>query len=134
MSSLGLEGAELSVLITGDRKMRALNRAYRGVDRTTDVLSFALTEACGQGDAALKIASSNNVGGPPVALGDVVISATRALTQAEEIGQGFEDEMDFLLIHGILHLAGYDHEAGPAREREMRLMQRRLVAAVKKCG
>jgi probable rRNA maturation factor len=86
--------------------MRALNRRYRGVDRTTDVLSFSML--------------------PPVVLGDVVISAPTALAQAKARGRGLEDELITLLAHGVLHLAGYDHEAGGPEARKMRRREEAL--------
>ncbi len=121
LSSLGLDGAELGILVVGDRKMRALNREYRGMDRTTDVLSFSMLEGEG-GRGALK-------GGEdmPLMLGDVVISAPKALAQAEMLGHSLEREMDFLLVHGILHLAGYDHERSKADERRMIKKQKELM-------
>lgn len=125
LSSLGFPSAELSVLITGDRKMRELNREYRGKDATTDVLSFpALTK---DGLAALKRAPNAPDGGPPALMGDVVISAPKAMAQATERGHSFEDELLFLLAHGILHVAGYDHETGPADSKRMFRKQRELV-------
>jgi probable rRNA maturation factor len=111
-----LEDAELSVLITGDKKMRTLNRTYRGLDRTTDVLSFA---------------GAPGWDGPPVALGDVVISAPRASAQATERGHAVYDEMLFLLAHGILHLCGYDHEGTAAERRKMEKRQGALFALMK---
>jgi len=112
LSLLGYEGAELSVLITGDRRMRTLNRLYRGMDRTTDVLSFSVSES---GGIAIKAGED----GPPVVLGDVVISAPKAAAQAAEANHSIEREMVLLLIHGILHIAGYDHEQGNAERRKM---------------
>jgi probable rRNA maturation factor len=137
LSSLGYEGAELSVLITGDRRMRILNREFRGMDRTTDVLSFSMLEP-GQGGGGGKIkaarqsakaASSQN--GPPVALGDVVISAPKAAAQAREAGHATFDEMLFLLVHGMLHLIGYDHEAGESERRKMERKQKALLTMLK---
>jgi probable rRNA maturation factor len=124
---MGYPNAELSILVTGDRKMRALNRKYRGVDKTTDVLSFSALE----GEAALN-ASSGGEGGPPVALGDIVISAPRALSQAEEIGQSLEDELSFLLVHGILHLVGYDHERSSSDKRRMEKKQKEIVGFLRR--
>jgi len=124
---MGCPNAELSVLITGDRKMRALNRQYRGIDGTTDVLSFPALE----GGDALKAAFSRE-DGPPTALGDIVISAARALKQSEEIGQTLEDEMLFLLVHGILHLLGYDHEKSPSEKRVMEKKQKKLVGYLRR--
>jgi len=119
LSSLGLEGAELSVLITGDRKMRALNRQYRGMDKTTDVLSFSVSGA--------KVAGP----GPPPVLGDIAISATMAEAQATRIGHSTQDELMFLIVHGILHLSGYDHEGPEVKRRRMEARQRELMAVLK---
>lgn len=124
---MGCTNAELSVLITGDRKMRALNRQYRGKDSTTDVLSFPAIE----GGDALKAAFSRK-DGPPAALGDIVISASRALKQSEEIGQPLDDELMFLLVHGILHLLGYDHETSPTEKRAMEKKQKELVGFLRR--
>ncbi len=114
MRSLGLPNAELSVLFSGDRTMRTLNRNYRGMDRTTDVLSFALRE------------------GPfadlqPEFLGDIVISVPVAERQARERGHSLGREIEFLLVHGLLHLLGYDHERGPAQARKMQRMESLLT-------
>jgi rRNA maturation RNase YbeY len=100
--------AELSVLLVSDREMRRLNRAWRGRDRPTDVLSFAQAEGEGAAPAGL--------------LGDVVISLETAKRQAGERGVAVGEEAERLLIHGVLHLLGYDHEVS---DREARRMQRR---------
>ncbi len=89
--------------------MRSLNRQYRGKDETTDVLSFSLREG-----AFPRI--------QPDVLGDIVISVPAAARQAAEAGHAVGREIDLLLVHGLLHLMGYDHERG---EREARRMQRR---------
>ncbi len=114
LRSLGLPDAELSVLFSGDRTMRTLNRRYRGMDRTTDVLSFALRE------------------GPfadlqPEFLGDIVISVPVAERQARERGHSLGREIEFLLVHGLLHLLGYDHERGSAQARKMQRMESLLM-------
>lgn len=124
---LGYPDAELSILVTGDRKMRVLNRQYRGMDKTTDVLSFPALE----GEAALK-AASDAKGGPPATLGDIVISAPRALAQAGEIGQSLDDELSFLLVHGILHLIGYDHERSPFDKRRMEKKQKEITGLLRR--
>lgn len=117
--------------------MRALNRSYRAVDRTTDVLSFSMLEGAGVGtesslDEPPAGTSESLKDAPPLALGDIVISAPRALVQAGELGHGIEDELIFLLVHGILHLIGYDHE-GPRPERlRMERIQRKLIRLIKK--
>ena len=98
--------SELSVALVSDRGIRSLNKRFRQIDKATDVLSF---EAGG--------VSGGGVDGVPLLLGDVVISVERADSQAVdrrlELGQdgyGLLEEITFLLIHGVLHLLGYDHE------------------------
>ncbi|HEY3348141.1 MAG TPA: rRNA maturation RNase YbeY [Nitrospirota bacterium] len=125
MSYLGLQKAELGILITGDRKMRSLNREYRGKDKTTDVLSFPMME---WRDGRLL---ENLPEGMPLSLGDIVVSAPQAMRQAGEIGQSFEDELRFLIVHGILHLTGWDHERGELDRKRMEKRQRELVAVLK---
>jgi len=132
LSSLGYEGAELSVLITGDRRMRTLNRDYRGIDRTTDVLSFSMLDAAqagkwGTGNTGVAGWQARTGDGPPVVLGDIVISAPKAAAQAKEAGHPLSDEVCFLLVHGILHLVGYDHETGEADKRKMERKQEALL-------
>ena len=104
--------------------MRLLNRQYRGVDRTTDVLSFSMLEGETPSPKEME-------GGPPLSLGDIVISAPQAMRQAEEIGHPLEDELVFLTVHGILHIIGHDHEAGPAEARKMYAKQREVIKLLK---
>jgi len=111
---MGLENEELSILLTDDEEMRSLNRDYRGKDKPTDVLSFSQTEG-----------EFGEVGGG--VLGDIVISLDTARRQAEEKGHSFEKEIDVLLIHGALHLAGYDHERGKKEARAMRKKEREML-------
>jgi probable rRNA maturation factor len=94
LQALGRDEAELSVLIVGDRRIRSLNRRWRGKDRATDVLSFPLSDPPGNG---------------PV-LGDVVLSIETAARRARMEGRPLSRELDRYLAHGILHLLGYDHE------------------------
>jgi probable rRNA maturation factor len=110
---------EVSVSFVTDEEIHALNREYRGVDRPTDVLSFALTE----GDAF-----PDPVDELPM-LGDIVISVPTALRQAQEYGHSKEREVGFLLVHGFLHLLGYDHDS-EAAEREMFGLQEEVLNAV----
>ena len=107
LDALGLEKAELSILITSDKEIRKLNRLYRNKDKPTDVLSFPMGE---------------EVGGWKL-LGDVVISLDTAKAQASEFGLSLEEEIKRLLIHGIVHLLGYDHELGPEEEKKFREME-----------
>ncbi len=106
---------EVSVLFLDDKEIRKLNREYRGVDRPTDVLSFALNE----GDLPDPY---------PEALGDIVISVESAARQAEEAGCSFENEITRLLVHGALHLLGYDHERSEKEAAKMRSMERKILS------
>jgi probable rRNA maturation factor len=95
--------AELSVLIVDDEAIRVINRDYLQKDRPTNVISFSMRE--GEGGEI-----------QPALLGDVVISAETAARDAAEAGLPFESELYFLLLHGILHLLGFDHERGSAED------------------
>ena len=115
LRALGRPTAECSVLLVDDAGIAALNRTYRGVIGPTDVLAFPMTE------------------GPfgkltPDCLGDVVISAETALRQAR--GGDVRAECALLLVHGILHLLGYDH--GTLRQRQR--MWKRQAALLAACG
>ena len=90
---------EVSLVLTDDSYIHELNRDYRGVDRPTDVLSFAQNE--GEQVEAAEEAEE--------LLGDVIISLETAQRQALEYGHGFDREVSFLTVHGVLHLLGYDH-------------------------
>ncbi len=106
---------EVSVSFVSDEEIHMLNREYRGVDRPTDVLSFALRE--GDDD----VSSLTETDGLEL-LGDIVISVPRAVAQAAEYHHSVEREVGFLLVHGFLHLIGYDHQ-DEASEREMFQLQ-----------
>ncbi len=97
LKELQRENGELSVLIVDDEQIRAINRDYLERDRPTNVISFAMTE--GEG---------GNI--HPELLGDIVISAETAMRDALAGDLPLMDEMEFLMIHGLLHLLGYDHE------------------------
>lgn len=103
--------SEVSIEFIGDTRMRRLNRDYRRKDSTTDVLAFASREA----------------GGPPSPiLGDVVVSVPTAIRQAESIGHSLNEELVRLLIHGLLHLIGYDHERSEVEARKMKRKEEAL--------
>ena len=108
LNALGCpEETELSVTITGDRAIRRLNRDYLGKDRPTNVISFSLQEG-----------EFGGISGH--LLGDVVISADTAAREAEQGGVSSYERLLFLLLHGILHLTGYDHErSGEAEAKRM---------------
>jgi probable rRNA maturation factor len=118
LEKLGLPEAELSVLFVGDRAMRTLNRQYRGKDKTTDVLSFSLREGRFRGVQ-------------PNMLGDIVISLPMALHQAADAGFTLQQELERLLVHGLLHLVGYDHENDATAARTMRMKERNLLKGLR---
>jgi probable rRNA maturation factor len=102
--------------------MEALNRQYRGIADTTDVLSFPmLEENCDLGSEKREGGSPLASQGPEVLLGDIVISVPRALSQAAAYGNSFQQEMVFLAVHGMLHLLGYDDETDPGAARMMEI-------------
>ncbi|MFZ4855687.1 MAG: rRNA maturation RNase YbeY [Desulfuromonadaceae bacterium] len=116
------DATELSVSIVGDRSIRIVNRDYLGKDRPTNVISFSLQE----GDFG---------GVNPHALGDVILSADTAAREAEEGGLEFFERLSFLLMHGILHLCGYDHErSGAAEAAKMEQKEQQLFRILKKEG
>ena len=105
--------AELTILLTGDEQVRELNRQYREIDASTDVLSFP----AGDIDP-----DSGNL-----YLGDLVISLPRALSQAETEGHPAQEELRLLVVHGVLHLLGYDH-ADEQEQAEMWAAQREILS------
>lgn len=116
-------GKELSLVIAGDELLHQLNRAYRGIDAPTDVLSFAAQEAAEEGNQPFVTARELNY------LGDVVISFPTAQRQAEAAGQPVAAELCLLAVHGVLHLLGYDH-ADAVEEADMWARQARILATV----
>ncbi|HET7088476.1 MAG TPA: rRNA maturation RNase YbeY [Anaerolineae bacterium] len=104
-------GVSLTIVVTGDAALRRLNREFASVDAPTDVLSF-------------------ESGDPGEYLGDVMISAPRARAQARRGGHPFIDEMRLLVIHGVLHLLGYDHDT-PGRKKRMWAAQAKALRTVK---
>lgn len=101
LNELNLSGADLSVTITDDQSIRRINSQHRGVDAPTNVLAFALEEGF-------------PMPGTPRVLGDVIISSETIMREAEPLGYSEAGMFYFYLIHGLLHLIGYDHELGPA--------------------
>lgn len=109
--------AEVSVTLTDDERIHALNREYRHVDRATDVLSFPIFDDGEDGEGN-------------IVLGDIVISLERASCQAAEYGHSMERETAFLCVHSVLHLLGYDHETSAEDEREMFGRQEEILASM----
>jgi len=91
---------EVSILFTDDKFIRSLNHKYRGIDKPTDVLSFSLQE----GDDKSPEVESDKL------LGDIIVSVETAQRQADTLNHSIEKELTVLLIHGLLHLTGYDHD------------------------
>lgn len=114
---------EISLSLVDDETMRRLNADYRGIDESTDVLSFPLLD-----DEELGQLRGGNIPTRPVLAGDVLVSVPTALEQAATYGHPFERELAFLFVHGLLHLFGYDHDEEPARRR-MRLAEESILAA-----
>ena len=122
LNALEYPASELAITIVGDRRIRILNRQYLGKDRPTNVISFALNEG--------EFSGLN-----PDVLGDVVISAATAAREAAEAEIPYFERLSFLLLHGILHLVGYDHErSGPTEAARMEEQEQELFALLRKSG
>lgn len=120
----GCAHASLSLLLVGDRFMQRLNRFYRRKDRTTDVLAFPVRKYSAR--------PAPRVPRPaPALLGDIVISLPRAERQAAQAGHTLEREMAVLVIHGLLHLLGYDHERSASEARRMSRRERAIARALR---
>ena len=107
-------GAGATVAFVSDRMMRTLNKRWRGKRGTTDVLSFPSEQ-------------DEFERGEGLSLGDVVISVEQAARQAGEHGPGFESEVEQLILHGLLHLCGYDHETDGGEMNALELKLRRRL-------
>ena len=116
--------AQISVTIVDNDEIQRLNKEYRDKDMPTDVLSFPMLEFDEDGNAA---DSEFDFDGKEVMLGDIVISAERAMEQAKSYGHSFKREMAFLTVHSMLHLLGYDHVNGPEEEKVMFSKQEEIL-------
>lgn len=112
---------EMSILIADDAELHQLNQTYRSVDAPTDVLSFAEAD-----DNSVFVRPPD----APRYLGDIAISWDRVVAQAAEYGHSRERELAFLVVHGVLHLLGYDHERGPDDEADMRAREEAILGAL----
>jgi len=115
-------GREIAVRVVGPHESRELNRAWRGKDKPTNVLSFPAPEQP-------RLMTRNAA--EPLPLGDLVICADVVRKEAERDGKKVEAHWAHMVVHGALHLAGYDHEAG---QRERLRMERREIAVLKSFG
>lgn len=113
------DDVELSCVIIDDTVIHEMNREYRDIDRSTDVISFALEDN-----------EQFYVEGMPRSLGDIFISYDHALLQAKEYNHSLKREMCFLFTHGLLHLLGYDH-MNEAEEDKMFALQKQILEALK---
>ncbi len=104
LEKLNIKNAYLSIIFIDDEEMHAMNKEYRGIDRTTDVLSFALED----NDTYVPVIRQ---------LGDIFISIPKMQEQAKEYGHSEKRELSFLVCHGLLHLLGYDHTKGKEEEK-----------------
>ena len=116
---LEIEDKEASILFSDDEGIRKINRDYLGRDRPTNVISFSMSEG--------EFGDVN-----PSILGDIIISAETARRDADNHNIPFEDEIDFLLIHGMLHLLGYDHETTESDAETMKEKEREIFFSLKK--
>ncbi|YCA42930.1 rRNA maturation RNase YbeY [Bacillus sp. JZ8] len=114
-----VSNAELSLTFVDNDAIQDINREYRGKDKPTDVISFAMEE---MGEGELEIVGEDL----PRALGDIIISVPKAEEQAEDYGHSFMRELGFLAVHGFLHLLGYDHET-EEEEKEMFTRQTEIL-------
>ena len=112
------EDLELSCILVDDQKIHEINKEYRNIDRSTDVISFALEDN-----------EQYYVSGMPRSLGDIFILIDHAKMQAEEYGHSLKREMCFLFTHGLLHLLGFDHMEAED-EKEMIAMQKAILEAL----
>lgn len=109
----GKKHCELSILLVDDSRMTELNTNYRGINKPTNVLSFPMTD---------DFPSST-----PQLLGDIVISFDTAAREALDLGRTLEDHLCVLLVHGLVHLLGYDHERGEDDAAMMAAMEKKLL-------
>jgi probable rRNA maturation factor len=121
------QNAQVSIFFCANKRIRTLNRNWRGIDAPTDVLSFPQEEPAKAGINPDKGKTRNS---PPVLLGDVVISVETAARQSKSAGISLAEEVDFLLVHGLLHLLGWD-DATAVQRRRMLNRQDEILGSVK---
>lgn len=136
------EGIELDLSIVSNEEIQVLNRDYRGLDKPTDVLSFALTEVTSEFDVDfahldlteeaeetedLEETEFEDEEAIPQHLGDIIISYPRAQEQAQDYGHSLDRELAFLAVHGFLHLNGYDHQTEEEAHEMFRIQEEVLT-------
>lgn len=115
IKKLNIDNSIFDIIFIDDEEMHKLNKEYRGIDRTTDVLSFALND-------------NKHIDAFINSLGDIFISIPKMKSQAEEYGHSEKRELSFLALHGLLHLLGYDHTLGKKEEEEMFGLQKEILS------
>jgi rRNA maturation RNase YbeY len=115
MGYLGHSDQELSVVFGSDRLLQELNRTYRQKDHPTNVLAFPQSPTY-EGEPATPM------------LGDVIVALPTAAREAHDLQQSLEERVVYLLLHGILHLLGYDHEGSATQRRRMEALERQVLA------
>ncbi|MCM3289302.1 rRNA maturation RNase YbeY [Paenibacillus sp. MER 180] len=127
----GIQEGEVALTFVDNEQIHELNREYRGIDRPTDVLSFALNESVEEElDILYEIEDEQELDEMNDLLGDIIISTERAKEQADEYGHSLEREIGFLFVHGFLHLLGYDHQDEPSEQ----IMMDKQEAVLEKVG
>ncbi|MBW4080133.1 rRNA maturation RNase YbeY [Paenibacillus sp. S150] len=126
----GIRKGEVDLTFVNNERIHELNLEYRGIDRATDVLSFAMNET-GEDEPEIIYALEDNgeQEDVPYVLGDIIISVPRAQEQALEYGHSLERELGFLFVHGFLHLLGYDHQDAASEAEMMSKQENVLVRA-----
>lgn len=114
IKKLDIKNSIFDIIFIDDEEMHKLNKEYREIDRTTDVLSFALND-------------NKHIDAFVNSLGDIFISIPKMKSQAEEYGHSEKRELSFLALHGLLHLLGYDHTLGKKEEEEMFGLQKEIL-------
>lgn len=114
LDKLNITNSTFTIILTDDEEIHYLNKTYRNIDRTTDVISFALND-------------NGELPGPLNVLGDIYISIPKMKEQAIQYEHSEKRELSFLSIHGLLHLLGYDHTLGEKEEKEMFDLQKEIL-------
>ncbi|MEW6734018.1 MAG: rRNA maturation RNase YbeY [Acidobacteriota bacterium] len=143
LTNLALPRAQVSIVFVSDRQMRKLNKDFRAINKTTDVLSFSYMTGVLYGNETMEeeMAADRNASNAelsaatdPDYLGDVVISTETAARAADKLGLTFDQEVKTLILHGLLHLCGYDHETdnGEMEALEQKLRKRLLSSRLRR--
>lgn len=102
------DNTEMSVTLVNNNEIHKINREYRGVDRATDVISFAIEDEAEDDDFPI-VMDEDMQESIPENIGDIFVSVDKVAEQADYLGHSFQRELGFLVVHGFLHLNGYDH-------------------------